>query len=146
MSNFTPLSALTGGVLIGLAASLVLFAHGRVAGISGIYAGLWQRAPSTLERWFRVAFIAGLVGTGVLIGLFFPSALPPPTVASIARASPTTLRPVIAGLLVGVGTRIGSGCTSGHGVCGLSRLSVRSLVATCTFMVTGVATVWLLQR
>ena len=125
MNNFTPLSALAGGALIGLAASLVLLMHGRVAGISGLYAGVFRRGTS--ERPFALAFISGLVITGTLLRLTIPAAFATTWSASLPIA-------LIAGVIVGVGTQLGNGCTSGHGVCGISRLSVRSLVATGVFM------------
>lgn len=126
--NFTPLPALAGGVLIGLAATLVLVANGRVTGISGIVGGLL--GPVAPDWSWRLAFLAGLVGSGVVIGLIWPAAF-----AMDIQRSPVAL--LAAGLLVGVGTRMGNGCTSGHGVCGLSRLSGRSAVAVGTFMLTG---------
>lgn len=131
MSDFTPWSALAGGALIGLAASVLLVANGRVAGISGMVGGLI--APVHGEVRWRLAFLAGLIGAGAVVALFLPD-----QVGSSPRALPLV---VLAGLLVGVGTRLGNGCTSGHGVCGLSRRSPRSLVATLTFMATGALTV-----
>ena len=117
---------LLGGALLGGSAGALLLAGGRVAGISGIVAGAIAGAR---ERGWRVAFLAGLVVAGVVGGLLAPGA---------AGASPRPLGlVVVAGLLVGVGTRLGGGCTSGHGVCGLGRLSKRSLAATLTFMGTG---------
>ena len=133
MNDFTPLSALAGGALIGLAASVFLLTHGKIAGISGMFGGLLQ--PRTEDGPVRFAFVAGLVLAGVVARIFVPGAFtaPPPsrTLAVIA----------LAGLLVGFGTRIGNGCTSGHGVCGIGRFSVRSLVATVTFIATGALTV-----
>jgi len=133
MNDFTPLSALAGGALIGLAASVFLLTHGKIAGISGMFGGLLQ--PRTEDGPVRFAFVAGLVLAGVVARMFVPGAFeaPPPsrTLAVIA----------LAGLLVGFGTRIGNGCTSGHGVCGIGRFSVRSLVATVTFIATGALTV-----
>ena len=123
------LSGLLGGALIGLAATVYLLATGRVAGVSGIVAGaLGERAA----RGERLAFLAGLIGAGVIAAV----------VASPASATPyPTPVLIIAGVLVGLGTRIGGGCTSGHGVCGISRLSRASLIATATFIATGAATV-----
>ena len=135
-SNFTPWSSLAGGLLIGLAAALFLFLNGRIAGISGILGGLLR--PAAGDMAWRVAFILGLVGAPLLFQLFSP--LP----AVQIDADTATL--VAAGLLVGVGTRYGSGCTSGHGVCGLSRLSPRSLVATGAFMAAGFVTVFLVRH
>jgi uncharacterized protein len=131
MEHFTPLSALVGGALIGLSASLLMLFHGRVAGISGIFAGVFD--PRTDDKSFRLYFIAGLLLAGVGARLVYPTALP--------GGTPSLAIGAAAGLLVGFGTRLGSGCTSGHGVCGLSRLSVRSLVATLTFMATAMLTV-----
>ncbi|MGL4447502.1 MAG: YeeE/YedE family protein [Aeromonas sp.] len=133
MANFTPLASLLGGVLIGGAAWLLIIGAGRIAGISGIIGGLLK--PRLSDKAWRLAFVLGLMGAPWLYQLFAP--LP----ASTQVASWPVL--VLAGVLVGVGTRYGAGCTSGHGVCGLSRLSLRSLVATLTFMATGFITVWL---
>lgn len=131
MQHFTPLSALVGGALIGLAASLVMLSHGKVAGISGIFAGLFDARDD--DKSFRLYFLGGLVLAGVLARFLYPAALP--------SGTPSLVVGGVAGLLVGFGTRRGSGCTSGHGVCGISRLSKRSLVATLTFMATGLLTV-----
>ncbi|WP_426112876.1 YeeE/YedE family protein [Massilia sp. PWRC2] len=133
-AHFTPWSALAGGVLVGLAAALLVLLNGRIAGISGILGGLlsWPRTPG--DRAWRLAFLAGLISAPLVYSLRAP--LPIVTI----EAGPLTL--VVAGLLVGVGTRYGAGCTSGHGVCGLSRLSPRSLVATVAFMAAGFATVF----
>ena len=131
--HFDPLNALTGGALIGLAAALLLLLNGRIAGVSGIVGGLLQTLTLKGLAW-RVAFVAGLVLAPALYSLF--SNLP----AVRIEAGWGTL--VLAGLLVGFGTRLGSGCTSGHGVCGLGRLSPRSLVATAVFMGTGIVTVY----
>lgn len=129
-------TALLGGALIGLASTLLLLGHGRIAGISGITGGLLQRA--TTERAWRLAFIGGLAFAGVVAALVAPAAIGPP-VRSIAAV-------VVAGLLVGFGTGLGSGCTSGHGVCGLSRGSRRSLIAVATFMTTGAITAMIAGR
>jgi len=133
---FTPWPALAGGLLIGLAAAILVLFNGRIAGISGILGGLLR--PVRGDTGWRIAFIAGLLGAPLAYRVF--SALPSLQV----DASYGLL--VAAGLLVGVGTRYGSGCTSGHGVCGLSRLSPRSLVATITFMGAGVAVVFVLRH
>ena len=127
-----PLSGLIGGVLIGLAAALMLLGAGRIAGVSGIAARAFGIADSSMPRSGAWAFILGLPLGAWLVTSTTDAAVP-------AFASPVTL--AVAGLIVGIGTRLGSGCTSGHGVCGMSRLSQRSLVATATFMVTGFATV-----
>jgi uncharacterized membrane protein YedE/YeeE len=135
-NTFTPGTALAGGLLIGLAAALLVLCNGRIAGISGILGGLLR--PSTGGMGWRLAFLAGLVGAPVVYAL--AAALPRPQI----DADWGTL--VVAGLLVGLGTRYGAGCTSGHGVCGLSRLSPRSLVATLAFMGAGFATVYVVRH
>jgi len=137
MDDFTPISAFIGGALIGLAASLFLLTHGKVAGISGLYGGMIRR--DTSDRAFRFWFLAGLVVMGGLVKLTFPAAFATTWSATL----PVVL---VAGLLVGFGTQLGNGCTSGHAVCGISRLSVRSLVATATFMLTGFATVFIVRH
>lgn len=133
---FTPWAALAGGALIGAAATLLALANGRIAGISGILGGLLQRSPP--DPGWRAAFLAGLLAAPILFSIF--TALP----AIVVDAGYPML--VVAGLLVGAGTRYGSGCTSGHGVCGLSRLSPRSLVATLAFMGAGFATVFVARH
>jgi uncharacterized protein len=134
--SFTPWTALAGGLLIGLAASAFVLFNGRIAGISGILGGLLQ--PKRGDIGWRVAFLGGLVIAPLAYGLTAPL----PDVRIDAGAG--TL--VAAGLLVGLGTRYGSGCTSGHGVCGLSRMSPRSLVATLSFMLAGFVTVYVLRH
>ena len=135
-SNFTPWASLAGGMLIGLSAAVFVLFNGRIAGISGILGGLLEW-PKGDVAW-RVAFLAGLIGAPLVYG----AVLTLPEVR-IDADFPTL---IIAGLLVGVGTRYGSGCTSGHGVCGLSRMSPRSLVATVTFMLAGFATVFVVRH
>ena len=135
-NHFTPLAALAGGALIGLAAALFVLLNGRIAGISGVLGGLL--VPTRGDIAWRLAFVLGLVGAPLLYRLF--AALPTLQI----DAGYGSL--VLAGLLVGVGTRYGAGCTSGHGVCGLSRLSPRSLVATAAFMAAGFATVFVLRH
>lgn len=135
-ANFTPYASLAGGATIGLAAAVLVLFNGRIAGISGILGGLL--GPSGGDRLWRVLFIAGLILAPTLYALI--AALPPMQI----DADWGTL--IIAGLLVGVSTRYAAGCTSGHGVCGLSRLSLRSLAATVTFMLTGFITVYLLRH
>lgn len=135
--NFTPLTALTGGVLIGLSASLLLLFNGRIAGISGIFGGLLQRSKAGEFAW-RAAFVLGLILAPMAYQVF--SELPESRIDS----GWATL--VLAGLLVGFGSRLGSGCTSGHGVCGISRRSPRSFVATLTFMSLGFVTVYLVRH
>ena len=137
IEHFTPVSALVGGALIGLAASLVLLGHGRVAGISGIYGGLLD--PQNRDQSFRGWFIAGLLLAGLVARVLAPEAFDSAAAIGLGTA-------VVAGLLVGVGTRLGNGCTSGHGVCGVSRLSGRSLVATMTFMTAGFLTVYAVRH
>jgi uncharacterized membrane protein YedE/YeeE len=138
MQSFTPLSAVAGGVLIGLASALLLLFNGRIAGVSGIFAGLVL--PGVPDRGWRLAFVLGLVAAGFVLLLAYPAAFPTSTLGR----SPLLI--AAAGLFVGYGTRLGSGCTSGHGVCGLSRLSARSLVATLTFIGMGMATVFVLRH
>lgn len=133
---FTPAAALAGGALIGAAAAVLVLFGGRIAGISGIVGGLLRRVPG--ERAWRLAFLGGL-----LVSPWVYAALAGPLVAVIDAEWPTL---VAAGLLVGVGTRYGAGCTSGHGVCGLSRLSWRSAVATASFMAAGFATVFVARH
>ena len=135
-AHFTPWNSLAGGVLIGIATALFLLFNGRIAGISGILGGLLR--PMAGDVGWRMAFVLGLVGAPLIYTLATP--LP----AVHVDATMTTL--VVAGLLVGVGTRYGSGCTSGHGVCGLSRLSLRSMVATASFMLAGFVTVFIVRH
>jgi uncharacterized membrane protein YedE/YeeE len=124
--HFTPIPALLGGVLIGLAASLFLLTTGRIAGVAGMASGLVARAGS--DKLTRLSFVLGLAAAGVAARLVAPDAI------GDAPAGRAPWLVAIAGLLVGYGTRLGTGCTSGHGICGLSRFSLRSLVATCTFL------------
>lgn len=133
---FTPWSALAGGVLIGMAAAMFLLLNGRIAGISGVIGGFFR--PVQGDVAWRAAFVAGLVGAPLVYGLF--AARP------VLQIDASWGLIVAAGLLVGVGTRYGSGCTSGHGVCGLARLSPRSLAATIVFMVAGFVTVFVLRQ
>lgn len=135
--NFTPYSALIGGALIGLAAALFALVAGRVLGISGAFAGVAM--PQRGDFAWRAALLAGLLAAP-LVYRAAGGALPPVEITS----SPVLL--IVAGLLVGIGTRIGAGCTSGHGVCGLARLSPRSIVATATFLITAVATVFVMRH
>ena len=135
-ASFTPWSALAGGALIGLAAAIFALANGRVAGISGLLGSLLQRQGE--GRGEKAAFLVGLLLAPLLWGLF--AALP-----SI-HFETSSLGLIVAGLLVGIGTRYGSGCTSGHGVCGLSRLSPRSLAATLAFMGAGFVTVYAIRH
>ena len=137
MTEFTPVSALIGGALIGLSAMLLMLLMGRIAGISGILAGCLALVGG--DKAWRVAFIAGLVASpliGALVGLRLSEPLMPSSWAVV----------VVAGLLVGFGTRLGGGCTSGHGVCGIARLSPRSIVATLIFMVTAMMVVFVARH
>ena len=137
MHHFTPIQSLIGGALLGLGAALLLLLNGRVAGISGIFSGLLL--PARGEFAWRALFIAGLMGGGLLVGSLRPelfgNSLPRSNVAVVA-----------AGILVGFGSRLANGCTSGHGLCGVSRRSRRSLAATMTFMATGIATAFLIRH
>jgi uncharacterized membrane protein YedE/YeeE len=136
MSHFTPVSALIGGAMIGGAAALLWLTMGRIAGVSGILAGVFA-GPAADRRW-RLAFLAGLIGAPLAGTAVWDR----PAIA--VAASPALL--AIAGLLVGMGTRIGGGCTSGHSVCGLARLSPRSILATGLFMATAAATVFVTRH
>jgi uncharacterized membrane protein YedE/YeeE len=124
--------ALAGGALIGLAASLVLLLQGRVAGVAGLFAGVFL--PGLDARALRFLFLVGLVIGGLVVTVLAPSYV-------AAASTPGLLQVVLGGLLVGYGAQLGSGCTSGHGVCGIARLSLRSLLATATFVATGMLTV-----
>ena len=137
MENFTPFSAIVGGVLIGLSAAILWVANGRVAGISGIVGGLI--APLNADFAWRAAFIAGILAAPLLYrvaGGTLPDLAPPAALTVV----------IVAGVLVGFGTRLGSGCTSGHGVCGLARLSPRSLAATGIFLIAAMATVFVARH
>jgi uncharacterized membrane protein YedE/YeeE len=131
MSEFTPVSAVIGGALIGLAATLLMLLTGRIAGVAGIFAGLLTGGG---EKAWRAAFVAGLILAPLAAGLLgYPMATP---------QMPSSWGVIVgAGLLAGFGTRMAGGCTSGHGICGIARLSARSLVATAVFMATAVAVV-----
>ena len=135
-NHFTPWTSLAGGALIGLAAALFILFNGRIAGISDILGGLLEWPKGDIA--WRVAFLLGMVAAPLIYGMVAQL----PTV-QIEADTPTL---IVAGLLVGIGTRYGSGCTSGHGVCGLSRLSPRSLVATLAFMLGGFATVFVVRH
>ena len=135
-TSFTPWTALAGGVLIGIATAMFVLINGRIAGISGIIGGLLR--PSLPDIGWRLAFVAGLVIAPSLYGAFVY--LPSPKVEAGYGMM------IVAGLLVGIGTRYGAGCTSGHGVCGISRLSPRALVATVIFMAAGFATVYVIRH
>jgi len=137
MEHFTPVSAAIGGLLVGLAAAFLWLTDGRIAGISGIVGGLWS--PSAGDLAWRLAFIAGLIASPIIFGLAGGKVPQPVLDASW---------PVIAGagFLVGFGTRLGSGCTSGHGVCGLARLSRRSVAATAIFMTVAIVTCYFFRH
>lgn len=132
-TSFTPWASLVGGILIGLAALLLLAVEGRIAGISGIASGVVTQSQAGERQW-RALFLAGLVGSGFVLSLIWPQWY------VVATSGPLWAFG-LAGLIVGFGTRLGSGCTSGHGVCGIGRLSVRSMVATVTFLLAGMITV-----
>lgn len=134
--HFTPGTSLVGGLLIGLASALFILANGRIAGISGILGGLLR--PSGNDVVWRLAFLLGLIMAPAVASLFIATSAP--TIDANAEML------VIAGLLVGIGTRYGGGCTSGHGICGLSRLSPRSLIATLAFMASGMAIVFVMRH
>jgi uncharacterized membrane protein YedE/YeeE len=137
MANFTPISAAIGGALIGLSAVLLMLFNGRIAGITGIFAGLID--PVSTDRFWRAAFIAGLIAaplSAMLIGYTVPLPQMPTSIVTIA----------VAGVLVGFGTRLGNGCTSGHGICGMARLSPRSITATGVFMVAAIIVVALMRH
>lgn len=133
---FTPAAALAGGLLIGLAAAVFVLFNGRIAGISGILGGLFR--PRHGDIGWRLAFIGGLIAAPLIYALFWH--LPQ------IHIEANFIALIVAGLMVGFGTRIGSGCTSGHGVCGISRLSFRSIVATLIFMALGFITVYLVRQ
>lgn len=136
MENFTPVSAVIGGVMIGFASALLFWTTGRIAGISGVLGGLLEfKRP---QRQWRILFLVGLILGPFLVSEFGPGVSPITIDADYSML-------IVAGLLVGYGTRLGSGCTSGHGVCGIGRLSARSLVATALFMVSAALTVFIAQ-
>lgn len=135
-ANFTPWASLAGGIVLGLAAAMFILLSGRVLGISSIVGGLLGRRPGDVG--WRLSFLLGLLAAPLVYAVFAQPVVP--------RIDAGWATLVLAGLLVGVGTRYGSGCTSGHGVCGLSRLSPRSLVATLSFMGAGFGTVYLVRH
>ncbi|WP_435103518.1 YeeE/YedE family protein [Arhodomonas sp. AD133] len=137
IAAFDPWPALVGGVLIGIAATLLLWLNGRIAGISGIAAGAMEERGE--ERVWRLLFLAGLLGGAALVFVLWPE-------RAALRSGMPWWGVLIAGVLVGFGTRLGSGCTSGHGVCGLGRLSPRSLVAVVTFVATAMVTVFAVRH
>jgi uncharacterized protein len=137
MANFTPLSAAVGGMLIGLSAVLLMVLTGRIAGISGIFGGLIR--PGTSDHGWRLAFVAGLVLAPLVAGVI-GHAMPAPQMPA------SWIVIVASGLMVGFGTRLGGGCTSGHGICGMARLSVRSITATAIFMAAALVVVALTRH
>ncbi len=137
MESFTPIASSIGGLLIGLSAAGLLMFHGRIAGISGIAGGIFRRESGDIS--WRVMFLVGLFTAGIAWGYFRPMDYR----VDIDRS---TLALAIAGLAVGIGTQLGSGCTSGHGVCGIGRLSKRSTVATVSFMATAAITVFIINE
>jgi uncharacterized membrane protein YedE/YeeE len=138
-NNFTPWASLAGGVLLGIASALFILVNGRILGISGILGGLLS--PKRGDAGWRIAFLLGMLAAPATLLLLAPAGfISPPRIDAGYAAI------VIAGLLVGYGTRLGSGCTSGHGVCGISRLSPRSLVATGAFMAAGFAIVFVIRH
>ena len=138
-THFTPWASLAGGVLLGIASALFILANGRILGISGILGGLLR--PKGGDAGWRIAFLLGMLAAPVTLQWLAPAGF-----LSAPRIEAGVAAVVVAGLLVGYGTRLGSGCTSGHGVCGLSRLSPRSLVATGTFMAAGFAIVFVIRH
>ena len=135
--TFTPIPSLLGGMILGIAAALYVLLHGRILGISGIISGLLH--PKQVDRAWRIALVLGLLTAPVLAALFFE-------IRPIVEVDADWIAIIIAGLLVGFGSQYGSGCTSGHGICGLSRLSPRSLVATLSFMGAGFLVVIVLRH
>jgi hypothetical protein len=138
-ANFTPWSSLTGGIVLGIASALFILINGRILGISGILGGLLP--PKVGDTTWRIAFLLGMFAAPTVF-----HAVVPAEYITAPRIEATEWMIVVAGLLVGVGTRYASGCTSGHGVCGLSRLSPRSLVATASFMGAGFVTVYVVRH
>ena len=137
MHHLTPFSGLLGGALIGLAAAALMMLTGRLAGVSGILGGALQVRPA--DQGWRLAFIAGLIAAPLLAALAGAPLPRPAMTSSLVLAA-------VAGLLVGFGSRMGNGCTSGHGVCGFARLSTRSMAATAIFMVTAIAVVAIVRH
>lgn len=137
MHNFTPVASLFGGILIGLSASAMLLLTGKITGMSGIFAGVLR--PAKGDTLWKACFLAGLLAGGLVLRLFVPRAFDFGVVRSWDVLA-------LAGLLVGFGTRLGNGCTSGHGVCGVGRLSARSIVATVTFIASGAVVVFLVNH
>ena len=139
MTDFTPLAGTIGGILIGLSAVLLMGGIGRIAGLSGIFGGILTTAWTAEQSW-RALFLAGTLGGAVIVALL--GGIDPEAIAFPG----TPLTTAIGGLLVGFGTALGAGCTSGHGICGISRLSVRSIVSTVIFMAVAVLTVFIIRH
>ncbi len=139
MDHFTPFASLFGGVLIGLAAVALMLLNGRIAGISGITAGLLTFSGQPPDRGWRIAFVVGLIAAP--LAFVFMGGVRP----DIAFVAPLPMM-LLAGFLVGFGTVLGNGCTSGHGVCGIARLSPRSIIATAAFMAAGIATTYVVHH
>ncbi len=137
MQNFSPVESLVGGIVIGIAALVLLRFYRRIAGISGIFGGLFPF--DTGETLWRLVFLAGLMTGGVVLSFLHSDAV----TFELTYSNPAL---ILAGLLVGVGSRMGNGCTSGHGICGLGRLAPRSMAAVLTFMVTGILTAVVVQQ
>ena len=138
-AHFTPFVSLTGGIILGLASAIFILVNGRILGISGIVGGLFP--PKLGDTFWRISFLLGFAAAPTVF-----HAVVPTEYITAPRIDATDMMVVIAGLLVGIGTRYASGCTSGHGVCGLSRLSPRSLVATASFMSAGFITVYIMRH
>lgn len=138
-AHFTPWSSLSGGIILGVASALFILINGRVLGISGILGGLLP--PKSGDTFWRLAFLAGMFASPWVFNILAPADF-----ITTPQIDADLVMLVIAGLLVGIGTRYGSGCTSGHGVCGLSRMSPRSLVATLSFMAAGFLTVYVVRH
>ena len=137
MQNFSPVESLVGGIVIGIAALVLLRFYKRIAGISGIFGGLFPFDAG--ETLWRLVFLAGLMTGGVVLSFLYSDAVD----FKLTYSNPAL---ILAGLLVGVGSRMGNGCTSGHGICGLGRLAPRSMAAVLTFMVTGILTAVVVQQ
>ena len=138
-AHFTPFASLTGGIILGIASAIFILVNGRILGISGILGGLMP--PKLGDTFWRISFLLGLLVAPTVF-----HAVVPAEYITAPRIDATDMMVVIAGLLVGIGTRYASGCTSGHGVCGLSRLSPRSLVATISFMSAGFVMVYVMRH
>jgi len=137
MENFTPLSAMSGGALIGISVTLLLLFNGRIGGVSGIMGGVFF-APKS-DRIWRLTFLAGLILGAFIFQLLMPD-------FNVLRQNYPLSLLGLGGFLIGVGTRMSGGCTSGHGICGIANLSIRSLIATLIFMATGIITVYILRH